>query len=74
VFPGRAIPKGRGALQSFAVVRGVMHPGLPIRRMLPNLDECAVLVSQAALWWMKLKSKSRLFESGGEMPPQIGID
>lgn len=41
---GFKVPGGKGPIQSFAVVKGVMHPGLPSRRILPTAEEVAPIV------------------------------
>ena len=40
---GFKVPKGKGPIQAFAVVRGVMHPGLTPRRLLPTAEEAAAI-------------------------------
>ena len=54
---GKGMPKvgmaGKGDMQSFAVVRGVMHPGLPVRRMLPNAEEAAPVIQAVGKAWFR---------------------
>lgn len=48
---GLRIAPGVGRLQSIAVVKGVMHPGLPARRMLPRRGEIMPFVRTTVTDW-----------------------